>query len=109
MAVWSIWLRRNNMAFERLGNHKDIQSQALMKAAEVAYLGINGKHVSGRVRIQVKWIPPPFHWFKLNSDGSSLGNSGLVGGGGIVRDSAGNWVKGYARIIGVIMSVAAEL
>ena len=26
MAVWSIWLPRNNMAFERLGNHRDLLS-----------------------------------------------------------------------------------
>ena len=38
-----------------------------------------------------------------------MGNPGLAGGGGIIRDSAGNWVKGYARAIGVTTSVAAEL
>ena len=90
LTVWSIWLHRNNMAFERIGNHRDMQSQTLMKAAKVAYLDINGKHMLGRVRIQVKWTPPPLHWFKLNSDGSSLGNPGLAGGGGIIRDNVGN-------------------
>ena len=45
----------------------------------------------------------------MNSDGSSLGNPGLAGGGGIIRDSARNWVKGYAQAIGVTTSVAAEL
>ncbi|KAK7858798.1 putative ribonuclease h protein [Quercus suber] len=109
MVVWSIWLRRNNMAYERLGNHRDLLSQTLMKAAEVAYLSLNGKQGSEQVKIQVKWTPPPLHWFKPNSDGSSLGNPGLAGGGGIIRDSAGNWVKGYARTIGVTTSVAAEL
>lgn len=38
-----------------------------------------------------------------------MGNPGLVGGGGIIRDSARNWVKGYARAIGITTSVAAEL
>lgn len=90
MTVWSIWLHRNNMAFERIGNHRDMQSQTLMKAAKVAYLDINGKHMLGRVRIQVKWTTPPLHWFKLNSDGFSLGNPGLAGGGGIIRDNVGN-------------------
>lgn len=51
MVVWSIWLRRNNMAFERLGNHIYLLSQTLMKATVVAYLSLNGKHVSERVKI----------------------------------------------------------
>ena len=37
-----------------------------------------------------------------------MGNPGLVGGG-IIRDSFGRWVKGYARAIGVTTSVATEL
>ena len=58
--------------------------------------------------LESKWLPPPLNWFKLNLDESSMGNPGLVGGG-IIRDSFGRWVKGYARAIGVTTSVAAEL
>ncbi|KAK9983940.1 hypothetical protein SO802_033465 [Lithocarpus litseifolius] len=59
--------------------------------------------------IQVQWYPPPDDWFKLNSDGSSLGNPGRAGGGGIICNSRGEWVSGYARAIGHTSSVAAEL
>ena len=58
--------------------------------------------------LESKWLPPPLNWFKLNLDESSMGNPSLVGGG-IIRDSFGRWVKGYARAIGVTTSVAAEL
>ena len=109
MAVRSLWLRRNNIVFGRTGQSSDLQDQSLARAAEVAYLGLSEKQSSGRTRIQVKWLPPPLNWFKLNSDGSSMGNPGLAGGGGIIRDSVGRWVKGYARAIGVTTSVAAEL
>nr|POE64677.1 putative ribonuclease h protein [Quercus suber] len=34
---------------------------------------------------------------------------GLVGGGGIIRNSNGEWVSGYARAIRCTTSVAAEL
>ena len=49
--------------------------------------------------------------FKLNSDESSLGNLGRAswGGGGIIRNSHGDWVCGYARVIGFTASMVAEL
>lgn len=47
-------------------------------------------------------------WYKLNSDWASLGNPGKAGGGGLIRDSQGSWVKGYMRNIGVATSVKAE-
>ena len=45
----------------------------------------------------------------MNSNGLLLGNLGPAGGGGIIRDNVGGWVKGYARAIEVTTSVAAEL
>ena len=48
-------------------------------------------------------------WAKLNSDGSALGNPGHVGGGGVIRDHNGKWLKGYARSLGCTNSCMAEL
>ena len=45
----------------------------------------------------------------LNTDGASFQNPGKAGGGGIIRDSQGNWVKGYSRAIGFTTSIIAEL
>ena len=45
---------------------------------------------------------------KLNTDGALLGNLGKAGGGGVIRDSSGKWVKGFSRSIGVATSVMAE-
>ena len=59
--------------------------------------------------IQVWWIPPPENWFKLNTDGSSLGNPGRASGGGIIRNFHGDWVCGYARSVGYTTSIVAEL
>ena len=59
--------------------------------------------------IQVRWTKPRLSWHKLNLDGSSIGNPGRAGGGGLIRDDKGVWVKGYARNIGHTTSVAAEL
>ena len=38
-----------------------------------------------------------------------MGNPGLAGGGGIIRNDKGEWVKGFARAIRSTTSVAAEL
>nr|POF12396.1 putative ribonuclease h protein [Quercus suber] len=54
-------------------------------------------------------VPPLENWFKQNSYGSSLSNPGKAGGGSIIRNSIGNWVRRYARAIGHTTSVAAKL
>ena len=41
--------------------------------------------------------------------GESQGNPGHAGGGGLIRDHDGKWVKGYMRNIGQATSVAAEI
>uniref|UniRef100_A0A3N7G499 RNase H type-1 domain-containing protein n=1 Tax=Populus trichocarpa TaxID=3694 RepID=A0A3N7G499_POPTR len=33
---------------------------------------------------------------KLNVDGCSKGNPGFAGAGGVLRDSLGSWIKGFA-------------
>lgn len=47
----------------------------------------------------------PSNWLKLNIDRASCGNPGRAGG--VLRDSAGNWVKGFARSIGSTTSIIA--
>ena len=46
---------------------------------------------------------------KLNLDGSTFGSTGHVGGGGVIRDHDGQWLKGYARPLGCSNSCMAEL
>ena len=36
-------------------------------------------------------------WFKLILDGSSLGNSGIIGSCGVIRDDVGNRVQGVFK------------
>lgn len=59
--------------------------------------------------MSICWEKPCSGWFKLNTDGSSLGNPGLAGGGGLIRDENGDWVVGFARKIGIASSFMAEL
>ena len=57
----------------------------------------------------VCWAKPPFGWHKLNTDGASLGNPGKAGGGGLIQDHQGKWIKGFMRRIGLVTSITAEL
>ena len=56
----------------------------------------------------IRWEKPRAGWLTLNTDGSAGSNSG-PGGGGLLRDENGNWVKGFARKIGNTSSYLAEL
>lgn len=58
---------------------------------------------------QIHWDKPEERWTKLNTDGSSLGNPGLAGGGGVIRDWTGRWIAGFSRKIGITSSLMAEL
>ena len=45
----------------------------------------------------------------MNPHGSSFGNLGVAGGGGVVRDEDGNWILGFSHHIGITSSYMAEL
>ena len=57
----------------------------------------------------IRWERPYRGWYKLNTDGSVIGNPRVAGGGGVLKDEAGVWVKGFARQIGRTTNFLAEL
>ncbi|OMO51393.1 hypothetical protein CCACVL1_29818 [Corchorus capsularis] len=81
---------------------------ACFKAVE--FFVVNGKTKILPIApiIQVSWKPPDQGWLKLNTDGSSLGNLGLVGSGSVIRDNEGNWVRGSIRHLGFCTNFVAE-
>ena len=91
--IWSLWLHRNETIFQNTRNQRCLKAEVLSRAIEYAYIGINSKQARS----------------KLNFDGSSLGNLGLAGGGGLIWDDKGDWIKGYARAIRTTTSVVVEL
>lgn len=51
----------------------------------------------------VSWRAPPDGWCALYVDGSSLGNPGRAGAGGVVRDSTSRWCFhcfGFSAFVG---------
>jgi ribonuclease HI len=57
----------------------------------------------------VRWQGPPTGFVALNVDGSSLGNPGPSGAGGVVRDESGIWCFGFIAYVGVSEILKAEL
>ena len=82
------------MVFRDKGPRQNLRTETFAMASEIAYLGLNEKKATTQHTIQVKWLWPPINWFKVNSDGSSLGNPGIVGGGGLIRNENGEWLEG---------------
>lgn len=56
-----------------------------------------------------RWSKPEVGWLKLNTDGSFGGEGALSRCGGLLRDSNGQWIRGFAKAMVVSSSLAAEM
>jgi hypothetical protein len=55
--------------------------------------GLNNTTVGRDPQLQLgdhNWTPPPLGFLKLNFDRAKKGNPGVVGMGGVIKDSGGN-------------------
>ncbi|GLU17301.1 hypothetical protein SLE2022_336770 [Rubroshorea leprosula] len=108
--IWGIWIFRNHVLYR----HENINTQTFCNSIRFRAIEFWSSHqipqsLHQRTHGMFAWSKPHFPTIKLNTDGSSIGNPGLSGSGGIFRDSLGNWVLGYARNIGFSSPLAAEL
>ena len=69
----------------------------------------NREETNSKVIRQVRWSKPGGGWLKLNTDGSFGGEGAASGCGGLLRDSNGLWIRGFAKAMVVSSSLAAEL
>ncbi|KAF7820707.1 reverse transcriptase [Senna tora] len=83
--------------------------KTFVKSAEFSHLAKDSFPKAERQKIWVKWVAPTDGWFKLNTDGSCLGNPGSMATAGIIRDHHGNWVSGFSKQLGFGTSLKAEL
>jgi hypothetical protein len=94
ISCWYIWKARNEELF----------SDTLWEDWKV--LNLTNTHHEARL---VSWKPPSGAAVKLNVDGSSLGNPGRSGFGGLIRDTNGNWLLGFSGSCGITTNINAEL
>lgn len=69
----------------------------------------NFKEIPLKSERLIDWVFPSGGWAKVNIDGVSKGNPGLVGGGGVIRDSTGSWLIGFPVNLGNCFSILAKL
>ncbi|KAK9991626.1 hypothetical protein SO802_026611 [Lithocarpus litseifolius] len=109
MGLWHLWTHRNNFLFRTGTVDSQEWRKCIQNSVEFFSIGIITKTRQLKTIVPVGWEKPPRGWLKLNSDGSAMRNPERAGGGGLIRDHDGNWLKGYARGIGYTNSALAEL
>ena len=67
-----------------------LHSNCIRSAAEYFYCVGKTHNIKNYSTTPVSWCKPSVGWYKLNSDGASVGNPGKAGGGGLIRDYQGN-------------------
>ena len=109
MGVWNLWLHRNNFIFRTGKVDQSCFKRSIKDSVEFFYVGLNAKLPKAKSFIAEGWEKPPMGWAKLNTDGSAIRSTGRAGGGGVIRDHEGQWLKGFARPLGGSNSCMAEL
>ncbi|XP_058099842.1 uncharacterized protein LOC131244216 [Magnolia sinica] len=101
----SWWLSRISSAQSKLPN------KGLCSSSGNYFAGGQSKLRAQRhCRFQfVRWVVPSSGWFKLNIDGSSCGNPGLSGGGGLCRNDSGALIFAFYVGYGMGSNNRAEL
>lgn len=93
---WYIWKWRNKSIFDDQFRYPESPLQIISEWFNTMMKVTN---VADKETLFLRWIKPPLGYFKLNVDGSRDGN-GVIGAGGVIRDSSGNWIQGFAHHIG---------
>lgn len=68
-----------------------------------------GSHPCRNNPREVVWLPPADGTIKVNVDGSSFGNPGRAGYGGLVRNNLGEWICGFYGSCGVADNLTTEI
>jgi len=90
--VWLIWKGRNQTIFRGKNTNPKLASEILSQAMEYTHCVSSPRPPSYKNIKRIRWERPLEGWIKLNTDGSSVDNSGLASCGGVVRDENGRWV-----------------
>ena len=121
---WHVWKARNKAVWEGVHLSCGEVCRAILRDVSEVVAGKFGKvtvaltfnqfldQISAHRPIQrcrlVRWHAPSGGFMLLNTDGCSKGNPGPSGGGGVLRDSAGQVLVGYSAFLGVNTSLRAE-
>ncbi|KAK2379785.1 Polynucleotidyl transferase, ribonuclease H superfamily protein [Trifolium repens] len=106
-----IWYWRNKAEhddhFQRPQNPIMVITDRVQQYKHAEMLGTVMQQTT-RAEIMVCWKPPMEGWVKLNRDGAYKDGS-AAGCGGVIRDSHGGWIGGFAKYLGICSAYVAEL
>ncbi|KAH9734521.1 putative ribonuclease H protein [Citrus sinensis] len=110
VALWWIWYWRNQ--FIHNDAHISVANIVLDVTHRAAEINASMENICrpGHERIikWLKWMAPPWPFFKLNTDGARK-ISGNASAGGLIRNYCGEWVHGFGMNIGHCTITGAEL
>ncbi|GAU47648.1 hypothetical protein TSUD_27720 [Trifolium subterraneum] len=107
-AIWWIWCTRNNLC---MNNESISQVSLRMRIEDYAHLlraCLFNQITMSNTKL-VKWNALGSPDMILNVDGSSIGNPGVSGFGGLIHNSKGAWAHGFVGNIGFSNILHAEL
>lgn len=112
IAVWWIWKWRNDYVFRNNKMEvrlkiKWIKEQHWDIRAAFSSKNVMSNYMNSYEDRSIKWIPPPKEWCALNVDGCVKLQGQRAGGGGLLRNEYGEWIKGFIHNIGVCTSEEA--
>ena len=94
--------------FENTPLNSDLHNTCIRHAVDYFFSVGKSLRIKRMRTMQVQWFNPCEGWYKLNTDGTSLGNPRKASGGGLIRNHKGIWMKGFNRCIRNTTSVMAE-
>ncbi|PNX57484.1 ribonuclease H, partial [Trifolium pratense] len=62
-----------------------------------------------KTQVLVAWQAPPNGWCALNIDGAAKAHRKQAGCGGVLRDTKGTWIEGFAKYLGHTSAYMTEL
>ncbi|KAJ1379513.1 Ribonuclease H domain [Sesbania bispinosa] len=93
--LWWLWKWRNNVVFEPSPWRSDFVVRNIL-ATHVDVISSAGDETNDEhLFSKIWWQAPPAGYVKLNLDGSFSPVVGVMGSGGVVRDSVGHWLWGF--------------
>ncbi|KAL6579508.1 hypothetical protein OROMI_009724 [Orobanche minor] len=108
---WQIWNSRNERVFGQQDPPVDVVIFRIKKMADNWSRAFPKAEFfrKGGVQEIVKWRKPLPSWCKINTDGSSLSNTGSIACGGVLRNEFGDWIEGFSRKLQGVSINMAEL
>lgn len=107
--IWCAWCHRNVVT---IGKKQEPLFKLIMDVNNIASLLGTVVQVQHRQCVPERWVawhPSREDIIVLNVDGSSQGNPGTSGFGGLLRRGDGSWISGYMGFLGVTGSLHSEL